>query len=90
MGEIANIETNYYERPRPLLEEQQAHPKPLSRTLFAPVTNALFASLQGLPVGPVTLPTTPLPLTLQARSSPGAPIMQSLALPSAARQRAFR
>jgi hypothetical protein len=61
-----------------------------SRTLFAPVTNALFASLQGLLVGPFTLSTTPLPLRLQARSSPGATMMQSLWLPSAARQRPFR
>ena len=54
------------------------------------MTNALAASLQGLSVGPVTLPTTPPPLRLQARSSPGAAMMQALWLPSAARQRALR
>jgi hypothetical protein len=49
-----------------------------------------FRFASGLSVGPRTLPTAPLPLGLQARSSPGATMTQSLWLPSAARRRALR
>jgi len=49
MGEIANLETNYYERPQPPVEEQQVHAKPLvpgAQTLLPRDKNKFVAKFQ--------------------------------------------
>ena len=58
---------------------------------YRAVTNARFASLHGLPVGPFPLSTTPVPLRKpRARHELKPFVNRSGALPSAARRRALR